>query len=132
MSNLSILQAPKTCVKQLGKDMKINEGERTKKVEIRTRMKFLTMGRAHVAMILFQPSPDFKGRPFVCSGFSGEGPQFLCLQYPTVAENNQDYIQYNSYSKIPLWERTTRTTLTTVKPHCGREQPGLHSVQWLQ
>ena len=48
-----------------------NGSEWTRKVEIRTRKKFLAVGKACVA--IFWPAPGFKGRTFVHSGFSTKG-----------------------------------------------------------
>ena len=57
-----------------------HEGEWTGKVEIRKRKKFLAVNEA--CMALFRPTPGFKMRTFVSSGFSTSGDLNFCVPSP--------------------------------------------------
>ena len=64
------LLQPKLTVKKQRENLEY-EGEWSRKVEIRTRKKFLAVDKAQVA--IFWPTPGFSGRTFVSPGFSTEG-----------------------------------------------------------
>ena len=64
----------------------MNEGECTRKVEIRARKKFLVLGKT--CMAIFWPTPGFTGKTFVSSGFLMEGTLISASTVPTVGPLN--------------------------------------------
>ena len=64
----------------------MNEGECTRKVEIRAGKKFLVLGKT--CMAIFQPTPGFTGKTFVSSGFLMEGAFISASTVPTVGPLN--------------------------------------------
>ena len=82
-----------------GKDLEDNHGEWTGNVEIKTRKKFLAVGEA--CMAIFQPTPSFKRRTFVSSGFSIDETLIAASAVPYHGNENRGECTLLSWIREP-------------------------------